>query len=102
VGSDGYLFSSSFRGTCHPRSFGAITRFLVRYVKSGKLSLEEGLAKLTRLPARFFQLRDRGEIRPGLRANLCLFRLDELQDRADFARPWETSAGVSVLIVRGK
>jgi N-acyl-D-aspartate/D-glutamate deacylase len=102
VGSDGYLFASSYRGACHPRSFGAVTRFLVRYVRSGRLSPEQGLAKLTRLPARFFGLEDRGEIRAGSRANLCLFRLEALEDRADFADPCRTSRGMTEVLVGGR
>jgi N-acyl-D-aspartate/D-glutamate deacylase len=102
VGSDGYLFSSAYRDVCHPRSFASFTGFLVRFVRSGKLSLEEALAKLTRRPARFFNLKDRGEIRTGRKATFCLFRLEALEERATFDRPWEPSAGMTEVVVAGR
>jgi N-acyl-D-amino-acid deacylase len=102
LGSDGYLFSSSYQGLCHPRSFAAFTRFLIRYVRSGRLSLEDGLAKLTRAPAAFFHLPDVGEIRLGARANLCLFALEELVEHADFAAPSRVSSGMREVMVGGR
>jgi N-acyl-D-aspartate/D-glutamate deacylase len=102
VGSDGYLFSSEFAGACHPRSFAAVTRFLVRTVRAGRLSWEEGLGKLTRAPAAFFGLDDLGEIRAGARANLCLFAPDELEERADFSQPSRAAGGMREVIVGGR
>ncbi|MFT7450691.1 MAG: N-acyl-D-amino-acid deacylase [Patescibacteria group bacterium] len=50
-------------GQPHPRSFGAFTTFLERYVKDLKaLSWEEAIHKITYLPAAFFQLANRGQI----------------------------------------
>jgi N-acyl-D-aspartate/D-glutamate deacylase len=102
LGSDGYLFSTGFDGTCHPRSFAAMTGFLVRYVRSGKVSLEDGLAKMTSRTADYFKLKDRGEIKVGKRANLVLFTLDELEERADFVDPTQSAAGMHEVLLAGE
>jgi imidazolonepropionase-like amidohydrolase len=44
------------------------------------LSTREALLAATTLPARYFGLRDRGAIQPGLRADLILIEEDPLQD----------------------
>jgi N-acyl-D-amino-acid deacylase len=102
LGSDGYLFSTGYNGACHPRSFAAMTGFLVRYVRTGKVSLEEGLAKMTSRTAEYFKLKDRGEIKVGKQANLVLFSLDELQERADFIDPTQPSMGMHEVLLAGE
>ena len=49
--------------------------------KKGAITLEEAVHVQTGKLARYFQLADRGEIRPGLRADLTVFRLDEVERR---------------------
>ncbi len=102
IGSDGYLFGSGFRQGCHPRSFAAFTRFLTHYVRSGKISAQQGLARITSGAARFFGFNDRGQIAPGKRANLSLFALDDLVEQADFKEPWRASLGMREVIVGGR
>jgi imidazolonepropionase-like amidohydrolase len=48
---------------------------LVLYVKLG-MSAEHALAAATSVPARIFGLKDRGQIKPGMRADLVLVRGD--------------------------
>lgn len=43
------------------------------------LSLEAAVAHLTSIPARYLGLLDRGELRPGLAADICVFDLDALE-----------------------
>ena len=58
----------------HPRGYGNNARLLGRYVRDLKLlSLEEGVRKMTSLPARTFRLKNRGELRNGFVADLVLF-----------------------------
>jgi N-acyl-D-aspartate/D-glutamate deacylase len=102
IGSDGFLFPTGFRSACHPRSFSTFVGFLVRYVRSGRLTLETGLSKLTGTTAEFFHLRDRGEIVVGRKANLTLFNLEELQENADFVNPCRPAEGIREVILAGQ
>ncbi len=102
IGSDGYLFASGFSGLCHPRNFGAFVGYLVRYVRAGKIGIEEGLAKITSRAAALFNLNDRGEIKAGLKANLNLFSLEKLAENADFAQPTRPARGMDEVILAGQ
>jgi N-acyl-D-aspartate/D-glutamate deacylase len=48
------------------------------YVKRGDLTLEEAVHNLTGKPARHFGLSDRGVLKPGKRADVAVFNLDEI------------------------
>jgi N-acyl-D-aspartate/D-glutamate deacylase len=64
--------AESVRG--HPRDFGSQTRVLRKYSREeGLLTLEEAIRKMTSLPASFLQLRNRGTIQEGFRADLVIF-----------------------------
>jgi hypothetical protein len=102
IGSDGYLFPAQYHGPCHPRSFGAFTGFLVRYVRARRIDAQEGLSKLTRKTADFFDLRDRGEIGVGRKANLALFSFEDLREEASLAHPSQPSLGMHEVILAGR
>ena len=60
-------------GQPHPRSYGAFTTYLERYVLQQKsLDWPEAIYKITHLPATFFKLKDRGCIREGYFADIVL------------------------------
>lgn len=102
VASDGIAMSPELGGKPHPRSYGTFTRVLGRYAGRVRgLSLEETVRKMTSLPARRFGLKDRGLIRPGLRADLNLIRTD-VSDTATFAEPHAYSRGVVTVMVNGE
>jgi N-acetylglucosamine-6-phosphate deacetylase len=48
-------------------------------MKYTKCSLADAVHMATRNPARLYGLRDRGELRPGLRADLILFSIEDDQ-----------------------
>ncbi len=86
----------------HPRSYGNAARFLARYVRDKKLmSLEEGIRRLSALPAGTFRLKDRGVIEVGAFADIVIFDIDDVNDTATFEAPHQYAQGFRDVIVNG-
>ena len=89
-------------GQPHPRSYGAFTEYLQRFVIDEKmLSWEEAIHKITYLPAEFFQLRHRGAIEEGYFADIVLLDPNTVKANATYLSPRELSSGVEHLWVNG-
>jgi N-acyl-D-amino-acid deacylase len=87
----------------HPRGWGAFPRVLARYVREQKvLSLEEAVHKMSGLAALHMGFTDRGEIRPGARADLVLFDPDTVTDNATPQNPKVISSGIQTVWVNGE
>ncbi len=70
-----------------PCSYGEYPGILARYVRDDPLlRLEEAVRKMTSFPAQRFGLHDRGVLRPGLAADVVVFDLERVRDRA--TNPW--------------
>lgn len=96
VGSDGGI------GMRHPRGAGTYPRVLGRYVRELRwLSLPEAIRKMTGLPARRLGLKDRGLIRPGMKADVVLFDPARIIDRSNFKEPQLIAEGVMRVLVNG-
>ncbi|MGZ4132795.1 MAG: N-acyl-D-amino-acid deacylase family protein [Actinomycetota bacterium] len=66
-----------------PCSYGEFPGMLERFVvQDGVLSLEDAVRKMTSMPASRLGLADRGLIAPGMAADLVLFDLERVRDRA--------------------
>ncbi len=65
----------------HERSTNTFPKFLDLMTKSGSLSLEQAIRKITYLPARYFDLKDRGIIKEGKTADLVVLGKDDLKVR---------------------
>jgi N-acyl-D-glutamate deacylase len=91
----------------HPRSAGTFTRFLRLYVRERPLiSLPDAIRKMTLIPAQILQdsvpaMRDKGRLRPGADADIAVFDLKSVGDRATYDKPAQTSAGMRWVIVNG-
>jgi N-acyl-D-amino-acid deacylase len=97
VSSDGQIDGS------HPRGAGTYPRFLARYVREGKVvSLEEGVRKMTALPASMLGLADRGRIAPGMKADLVVFDPATVTDRATIKEPTAPPVGIAYVVVNGQ
>ena len=89
-------------GLPHPRSFGNFPRVIARYVKERKvLTLEDAIRKMTSWPATRMRLANRGAIREGNWADVTIFDLDQLQDRATYESPMEFPSGIDWVVVNG-
>lgn len=96
VGSDGGI------GMRHPRSAGAFPRVLGRYVREQRwLTLEEAIHKMTALPAARLEMKDRGLVRAGMKADLVLFDPTRVIDRSTFAEPALLSEHINLVFVNG-
>ena len=105
VASDGSSLTTEgmlSAGKPHPRNFGCFPRFLARYVRERKVvSLEEGVRKMTSLPAGRLGLTTRGRLAPGYWADIAMFDPDRVQDTATFEKPHAYSLGIPHVIVNG-
>ena len=97
VGSDGELAGP------HPRGFGAFTRYLGRYIRErGVVSLEEGIRRISSLPAQQAGISERGLIELGYHADLVLFDPATVIDRSTTENPHLPSAGIDKVWVNGQ
>jgi N-acyl-D-amino-acid deacylase len=86
----------------HPRAYGSFARFLGRYARdAGLVPLAQAVHRLTGMPARQLGLRDRGLLRPGSWADLCIFDAARIIDHADHATPQRFATGVAHVLVNG-
>ncbi len=87
----------------HPRSFGSQARVLQRYVREEKvLTLEDGIRKMTSLPASFLQLKDRGILKKGYKADIAIFDPETIREHATYADARQYNSGTEYVIVNGK
>jgi len=100
--SDGELVAMG-EGGAHPRSYGPYPRKLRRYVIEEKLlTLEQAVHSMTGLPATVFRLRERGAIRAGAFADVVVFDLATVRDRATYQQPHQLSEGMRHVFVNGR
>lgn len=99
--SDGDLTPMD-EGVPHPRGYGTFPRKLRRYVvEEGVVDLAAGVRSMTTLPAAVFRMQGRGELRPGAVADVVVFDLDRVRDRATYDRPHQLSEGMVHVLVGG-
>jgi dihydroorotase/N-acyl-D-amino-acid deacylase len=87
----------------HPRAFGTMPRFLGHYVRDlNLLPLEQGVRKMTSLPAQREHLFDRGLLKEGYFADITVFDPNSIEDTATYAKPDSLSKGVKYVFVNGQ
>ncbi|MEJ7809484.1 MAG: amidohydrolase family protein [Gemmatimonadaceae bacterium] len=89
-------------GLPHPRSYGNHVRVISKYVKErGVLTVEEAVRKMTSWPATRMRLAGRGGIRVGNWADVTIFDLATLADRATYDEPTLFPDGIEWVLVNG-
>ncbi len=87
----------------HPRAFGSQARVLRKYVREEKLlTLENAIKKMTSLPASFLQIRDRGLLMKGYKADIVIFDPETVRDNGTDSNARQYSTGTEYVIVNGK
>jgi N-acyl-D-amino-acid deacylase len=106
IASDGSSVSTEgllSAGHPHPRNFGTFPRILGHYVRDEKvLTLEDGVRRMTSLPAQRLGLKDRGLLREGYWADVVVFDPDRIGDMATFASPKQYPTGINYVVVNGR
>lgn len=101
IASDGRLTKPG-EGQPHPRAYGTFPRVLGRYVRElGVLSLEQGVYKMTGMPAARLGLSDYGVVREGATANVVVFDAAVVADQATFTAPHQYPVGIGEVLVNG-
>ena len=86
----------------HARFYGSFTRKIRHYaIDRGAISLEHAIRSSTSLPARIMDLKDRGQIREGYAADLVVFDLATIRDKATFFEPHQHSEGIDFVFING-
>ena len=94
--------------TSHPRSAGCFTRFIRQWVRERQaVSLLEGVRKCALIPAEILAastpaMRAKGRLQPGADADVVVFDLETLTDRAEFTAMNRPSEGVRHLLIGGQ
>lgn len=98
IGSDGLPFDPA----PHPRLWGTFPRVLSNYVrKTGLLTLEEAIRRMTGLSADTFRIPERGYVREGYFADLVLFDPATITDHASAKSPTAPATGIEAIFVNG-
>ncbi|MBB5518921.1 amidohydrolase family protein [Amphiplicatus metriothermophilus] len=91
----------------HPRSAGTFSKFLRVYVREQEaISLIDALAKTSLIPAQILeesvpQMRRKGRLQEGADADIVVFGIARVSDRATYEEPAQMSAGFEHVIVAG-
>lgn len=103
IASDGVVEANG----AHPRAAGTFARVLGRYVREQELlTLPEAIRKMTLLPAQRLErrvpaMRNKGRVRVGADADITIFDLHTVMDRASYREPLLPSAGIIHVLVDG-
>src|SRR5215510_8463704 len=101
IASDGRLTKIG-DGVPHPRNYGTFPRVLGHYVRDEKvLTLEQGVQKMTGMPAARLSLKDQGCLRVGCMANVTVFSAEKIKDVGTFEDPHHYPEGIPFVVVNG-
>ena len=98
LGSDGIMNG----GQGHPRAAGSFPRLLAEFVRPGKLSLYEAVRMMTAMPADKMGLANKGSLQVGADADVVIFDLERVRDRATFDRPTAPGEGIDYVFLGGE
>jgi len=98
VGSDGVRND----GSGHPRASGSFARFIQDYIASNKISLLEGINKMSCMAAKQLKLSNKGTLKVGADADITIFDLYSVKDNATYLFDKLTPIGFKYVIINGQ
>ncbi len=102
VGSDGTAHGLDYEAQPHPREFGTFPRVLSEYaIGQGLFPLEEGIRKMTSMPAERIGLKKRGMLKKGYHADIVVFDPGTLKDTPTYEKPIAACQGIKLVYVNG-
>ena len=88
---------------CHPRLVGTFPRVLGNYVREKSVtSLPEMIRKITSLPAHVYSLKNKGLIKEGYDADICIFDYKIIKDNATYIDCHLKNQGLNYVILNGQ
>jgi N-acyl-D-aspartate/D-glutamate deacylase len=98
----GIAMPSDNPGT-HARYYGTFPRKIRHYaLDRGVITVEHAVRSMTSLPAQILGLRDRGQLREGMHADVVVFDLARIRDVATFFEPHQYAEGIEHVLVSGE
>ena len=89
-------------GLPHPRVYGTFSRILETFVRERHvLTLPEAVQRMTSLPAQALRLQGKGRIAAGMDADVNVFDLAAVHERATWEQPAQESEGMDAVFVGG-
>jgi N-acyl-D-amino-acid deacylase len=100
--TDGGIAMPADGPSTHARFYGSFTRKIRHYsIDRAAITLEHAIRSSTSLPARIMDLRDRGQLREGYAADIVIFDLATIRDKATFFEPHQHSEGIEYVFING-
>ncbi len=87
----------------HPRGHGTFAKVIENYVVQDSLiSLEKAVQKMTSYAAEILQLKDRGVLQVGKKADILIFNPKNVKATATYVNPHQLAQGFDMVLVNGK
>ncbi len=90
------------RGQGHPRAAGTFPRLIAGYVRTGRLSLYDAVAKMTAMPASRYRLAGKGSLAVGADGDVTVFDPERICDRSTFDDPIAPPEGIDYVFIGGQ
>ena len=98
IGSDAVLLGEH----PNPRTYGTFPTILADYVREeGRLTIEEAIRKMTSMAALRLDIRDRGMLRDGMKADIVVFDPRSVKSPATLLEPKQFPVGIEYVLVNG-
>jgi N-acyl-D-aspartate/D-glutamate deacylase len=86
----------------HPRGYGSFAKIIEEMVvRDSLLTLNEAIYKMSTQTSRVYGLSERGELSVGKKADIVIFRPEEVKAKADFTEPHQLAIGFQYVLVNG-
>jgi N-acyl-D-aspartate/D-glutamate deacylase len=90
-------------GLPHPRMYETYPRVLAKYVREDKLlTIEEAIHKMTYLPAKVYNLVNKGMLKENKDADIVVFDINKIETKATYQEPIHMATGFSYVFVNGE
>jgi N-acyl-D-amino-acid deacylase len=98
-----WVVTGSDASSGHPRKFGSFARKIGGYaIKENWFDLPFAIHQSSGNTANILGMKDRGFIKEGFYADVCLFDPSEFKDMSSFESPYEEAVGMVYVFVNGK